>query len=172
VGGKPAYRLARGGETAQLAPRPVRVDAIEFLEATGPDTALLRIACGRGVYVRTLCHDLGARAGCPAHMRFLLRTRTGAFCLEDAVTLEEWMAAEDRSALLTPLDAPIRHLPRADVAARFAGACRNGAAMQSFEALDEGAREGGPVRVYCGGVFAGLARWREGALRFQAMLMD
>lgn len=172
VGGKPAYRLARGGETAQLAPRPVRVDAIEFLEATGPDTALLRIACGRGVYVRTLCHDLGARAGCPAHMRFLLRTRTGAFCLEDAVTLEEWMAAEDRSALLTPLDAPICHLPRADVAARFAGACRNGAAMQSFEALDEGAREGGPVRVYCGGVFAGLARWREGALRFQAMLMD
>ena len=90
VGGKPAYRLARGGETAQLAPRPVRVDAIEFLEATGPDTALLRIACGRafmcapcamtwarGPDVRRTCAFCCARARARFVWRMRLRWRNG-----------------------------------------------------------------------------------------------
>ena len=156
TGGVAAYKLARAGAEMALKPRAARIDLLELLEPTGPDSALLRIACGRGVYIRTLCHDIGAILGCGAHMRFLLRAQSGPFTLENAVTPEEWLAAEDKSA---------------PVAAERA--CRDGKALTKFLSLDEGARGGGPVRVYCGPQFAGLAKWNaeEDALRFFAMLL-
>lgn len=172
VGGTPAYALARRGEAAALQARPARVDEIELLEWTGGDGALLRVACGKGVYIRTLCHDIGALVHCPSHMRFLLRTKSGTFWIENSVTLEEWEAAPDRAALLAPMDLPLAHLPAARVEERYEPLCKNGSALWRFDAEDPAALSGGPVRVYCGERFAGLARYRDGALRFQAMLMD
>lgn len=172
VGGRTAYALAREGKAPVLAERAARVDAINLLEMRAPDGALLEITCGRGVYVRTLCHDIGQALGCGAHMRFLLRTLSGSFAIDQSVTLEEWMEAEDRPSLLTPMDAPLSHLPKACVSGLYEPSCRNGAALGTFEEMDEGAQSGGPVRVYCGGRFAGIGRWREGAMHFQAMLLE
>ena len=173
TGGVAAYKLARAGAEMALKPRAARIDSLELLEPTGPDSALLRIACGRGVYIRTLCHNIGAILGCGAHMRFLLRAQSGPFTLENAVTPEEWLAAEDKSALLTPMDAPLAALPAARLPVAAERACRDGKALTKFLSLDEGARDGGPVRVYCGPQFAGLAKWNaeEDALRFFAMLL-
>lgn len=171
VNGQTAYAMARKGEAPALAARPARVDAIMLLEMTDGG-ALLRVTCGKGVYVRTLCHDIGAALGCGAHLRFLLRTLSGSFAIEQSITLEEWQEAPDRQALLTPMDAPLVHLPMARVAATAAMACRNGAALTRLEEIDPVAMEGGPVRVYCGDAFAGIAKWHENALRFQAMLLS
>ena len=173
TGGVAAYKLARAGAEMALKPRAARIASLELLEPTGPDSALLRIACGRGVYIRTLCHDIGAILGCGAHMRFLLRAQSGPFTLENAVTPEEWLAAEEKSALLTPMDAPLAALPAARLPVAAERACRDGKALTKFLSLDEGARDGGPVRVYCGPQFAGLAKWNaeEDALRFFAMLL-
>lgn len=174
VGGQSAYALARRGNLPKLHARPARVNEIELLEMTGENSALLRVACGKGVYVRTLCHDIGQALGCGAHMRFLLRTRSGSFLLEDSVTLEDWMAADDRAALLAPMDAPLGHLPLARVPQQDRTACRNGKPLTCFDEIDSAAREDGPVRVYCGQTFAGIACWRadEKALRFSAMLLE
>lgn len=172
VGGKAAYALARAGEAPVLAQRPARVDAIELLQMRPPDGALLRIACGKGVYVRTLCHDMGQALACGAHMRFLLRTQSGSFHLKDSITLEAWMDAENRAALLTPMEAPLLHLPAVHVDASQAARCRNGNVLTRFEAADEAARQGGPTRVYCGGAFAGIGRWTDEGVRFSAMLME
>ena len=172
VGGKAAYALARKGKAVALAARPARIDAIEIMEQTGPESLLLRVACGKGVYIRTLCHDIGRAVRCPAHLRFLLRTKSGAFHIDQAITLEEWMGAADRGALLMPLDAPLAHLPLARMHAGRRVNMRNGLSMTVFEEIDGAAREGGPVLVYCGEEFAGLARFSQGALRFQAMLLE
>jgi len=171
VNGRAAYDLARRGEGVALPARPARIDGIVCLEATGRESMLLRIQCGRGVYIRTLCHDIGRAVGCPAHMRFLLRTRSGCFRLEEAVTLETWMGAENRGALLLPLDAPLSHLPLARVHGRYRQAVLNGNAMTVFEEIDDAAFSGHLARVYCGEDFAGLARFSKDALRFQAMLL-
>lgn len=171
-GGVAAYKLARAGEETALAARPAFVRSLELLEKTGEDSALLRVVCGRGVYIRTLCHDLGETLGCHAHMRFLLRSRSGPFALENAVTLEEWLAAEDKAALLAPLDAPLAALPCARLPESAERACRDGKPLTSFLSIDDGAMGGGPVRVYCGEAFAGLARYTDDALRFYAMLLE
>ncbi len=73
--GRRMYELARKGVVEQLSARPARVDAFDYLEKTGPDRHLVRIACGKGVYVRTLIHDLGHLLGCGAHGVFAARSR-------------------------------------------------------------------------------------------------
>ena len=169
IGGKPAYALARKGERTRLAARPARIDSIDFLEQTRERTALLRVRCGKGVYIRTLCHDIGIKLGCPAHLRFLLRTQTGPFMLAESVTLEEWLESGDRAPLLWPLDAPLLHLPAARVDAVHQKAVLNGNPLTTF---DGEIPPDAIARVYCGDQFAGLARCVNGALTFQAMLLE
>ena len=119
--GKRLYQLARKGESVALEPRPCRVDAIEYLRDEGGGVHALRIRCGKGVYIRTLCHDIGRALGCGAHMQSLERVAAGIFDIESALT--PWqvdaMAAEGRlSEALLPLDAPLFHLPQVRVGER------------------------------------------------------
>lgn len=172
VGGQTAYALARKGEAPVLAARPAYVEGIELLEMMPEGGALLRIDCGKGTYVRTLCHDIGQVLGMGAHMRFLLRTLSGSFSIEESITLEEWQEAEDRAALLTAMDVPLAHLPIARVEAGMEAVCRNGNPLTRFCELDARVQEGEMARVYCADRFAGVGRWRDGALRFQAMLLE
>lgn len=170
--GSAAYERARRGEDVDIPMRQARVDAIEALSATDRGGTLLRIRCGRGTYVRTLCHDIGSALGCPAHMAFLLRTRSGQFAIEDAVTLEELDEALENGALetlLTPMDAPLTHLPRADIPADWDKRARCGNPLPA-ECLQMESTEGA-VRLYLDGALAGIGI-REGAMvRFRTMLL-
>ena len=78
--------------------------------------------CGKGTYIRTLCDDLGKKCGCPAHMRSLLRTRSGAFSLETALSLDEAraLAAEGKltERMMAP-DAPLQHLRAVELPDRW-----------------------------------------------------
>ena len=102
--GQPLYRLARQGVEVERQPRQVRIDAIELLTFEPPDVRI-RVACGKGTYIRTLCHDIGHQLGCGAHLIQLRRTRSGGFSEADAVTvaeLERRTAAGEQLPLLTP----------------------------------------------------------------------
>lgn len=89
--GERLYRLARRGVVVERAPRTITVMALELVSfQPGPRArAVLDIACSKGTYVRTLCHDIGQALGCGAYLDFLVRTRHGPFVQEEAVTLEE-----------------------------------------------------------------------------------
>ena len=52
-------------------------------------TALIRVACSKGTYIRALARDLGEALGSGAFLSSLRRTRNGGFGPEDAVSLEE-----------------------------------------------------------------------------------
>lgn len=130
-GGQPLYKLARKGQTADIPARPIEIMRIDALTRTPRNGCLLRVACGRGTYIRTLCHDIGQALACPAHMRFLLREQTGAFDLSTAVTIEQIKAAGAEGTLgqyLIAPDAPLPHLARYDVPERYAKLCMNGRA--------------------------------------------
>lgn len=107
VNGKKLYELAREGKEVERKPRKIRIDSIEILQMQKPmHKFTMRIDCSKGTYIRTLCHDIGEKLGCYAHMSALCRTRSGRFSLEDAYPLEkiaEMEAAGDRS-FLVPVD--------------------------------------------------------------------
>ena len=172
-GGKRLYELARRGESVEVAPRACRVDDVRLTASLGDGRYRLEVDCGKGVYIRTLCHDIGAYLGCGGHMATLARTRAGMFTLENALTLEEVdaLGADGLEARLLPMDAAIAHLPAVRVEARHRAAVRNGMPLRP-EWLDAPAPQAEAVRVYVGGEFAGIGAPREdGSVRFRAMLL-
>jgi len=52
-------------------------------------TAMVRVACSKGTYIRALARDLGEALGSGAFLSSLRRTKNGGFGIEDAVSLEE-----------------------------------------------------------------------------------
>ncbi len=98
--GQRLYDLARAGKTVERRARPTTVYALTLLGVDG-NTARLRVSCGEGTYVRTLCHDLGAAIGIPAHMGALVREASGPFVLYEASLLEE-IADDPLRALIAP----------------------------------------------------------------------
>ena len=164
VGGQPLYVRARKGETVDV---PERIVMIHSIEVTGeePDHGVkLKVRCGKGTYIRTLCDDLGKKCGCPAHMRSLLRTRSGVFTLDTALTLDDAraLAAEGKLAdrMLMP-DYPLGHLQMVDVPARYAKQVAAGAKIPVDFLGEMLPAETENLRVYLDGAFWGIVH-RDG----------
>ncbi len=90
--GIPLYRLARRGQAVTPPPRAVTIRRIELLRWEPPFVEVA-VDCDPGTYIRSLAHDLGQVLGCGATLAGLVRTRSGAFTLADAVSLEALAAA-------------------------------------------------------------------------------
>lgn len=89
VNGKKLYELAREGKEIERKSRTITIYGIQIRRFLPPDAFEIDVDCSKGTYIRTLCSDIGKALGCGAHMAELLRTRTGAFTLDDAITLQQ-----------------------------------------------------------------------------------
>lgn len=111
VAGRPMYAYAREGAHVERRARRVRIDSIRVLSYANPDIEI-EVMCGKGTYIRSLAHDLGARLGCGAHLAALRRTTSGGFTFEDAHTPDDLVAAHARGELEELLLAPDRAVER------------------------------------------------------------
>lgn len=110
------YELARQGIEVERQARQIEIKSLQLL-STGMDdagrpTIDLEVACSKGTYIRTLCHDIGQKLGTGAYMSRLTRTRAGMFKIEESLSLEE-LAARNHALeeIVKPLDYPIMNLP-------------------------------------------------------------
>jgi tRNA pseudouridine55 synthase len=87
VGGKKLYDLARQGIEVERRARRVTISRLD-IEAYTPPALQLFVECSKGTYIRSLAYDLGVALGTGAYLGGLVRTRVGAFTLDDAITLE------------------------------------------------------------------------------------
>lgn len=99
VAGDRAYELARKGKEVELAAKPVHIDEIE-LTAFDPQTMQMsiRVACGKGTYIRSLARDIGYALGSGAFLTALCRTRVGDVRIEDCLTFDDfpaWLSAQE-----------------------------------------------------------------------------
>ncbi|MFM9169803.1 MAG: tRNA pseudouridine(55) synthase, partial [Phycisphaerales bacterium] len=92
VGGRRAYALARKGAAPELAPRPVRIDAIDVLDYAWPRLTI-DIRCAQGTYVRSIARELGEALGTGGHCASIRRTAVGAWTASRAVTVDALPAA-------------------------------------------------------------------------------
>jgi tRNA pseudouridine55 synthase len=106
--GRAYYDYARAGVEIVRRARKVDIHAIEIANFAPPEVTL-RVACGKGTYIRVLAEDLGSAMGTVAHLASLRRTAAGPFLLDRAITLPmlEAMDLPDRDALLLAVDAPL-----------------------------------------------------------------
>ncbi len=91
VNGQRAYKLARQGKEVVIKPRTVTVKEFMFTEVALPEISF-RIVCTKGTYVRSMVRDLGEQLGVGAHLKALCRTRIGDYALDDAYSLDEFIA--------------------------------------------------------------------------------
>jgi tRNA pseudouridine55 synthase len=122
VNGKKLCDLARAGVTVERKARPIEIRSIAITKIDLPRVSM-RVCCSKGTYIRTLCHDIGAKLGCGGCMESLLRTRVDSFAVEDALTLaqieERLLADPGDFSFLQPVDSVFLHYPKAVVMQSF-----------------------------------------------------
>lgn len=174
--GKCLYDLARSGQTVDIPERPVTIHSLTLQAMTENHGALLSVRCSKGFYVRTLCHDLGAAVGCPAHMRFLLRTQSGVFTLKTAATLEQLQAAKENhtlSQMILPTEVALSHLPACQLPSGLEKPLRNGGILpwSRFTQLHgTAAADGVPAAVYLNGQVQAIVERHEDRVKVRTWL--
>ncbi len=96
VNGERLYEKARRGETAGeveggIKSRTVTVSVFELNTDRFPEIDF-RIVCSKGTYIRSLVRDLGLLLNNGAYMSALRRTRIGSFRVDNAETIEGFVA--------------------------------------------------------------------------------
>ena len=65
VDGQRLYKLARAGKEVERPTRQVTIHRLDLLEFDVENrTCVIDVACSKGTYIRTLCHDIGEALGC------------------------------------------------------------------------------------------------------------
>lgn len=172
-GGKKLYELAREGEEVEIEARKVKVHNLTYIAETAPNRHLIRIECGKGVYIRSLMRDIGDYLSCPAHMSFLLREAAGAFTTETGFSIEEIKRPGAIEKALQPMDALLGAYPRIDVKSEFRKRIECGNPVKENWLVSASREEDTIVRVYVEDEFCGMAERREGnQFAFRAMLLN
>jgi len=119
------------GKIMQLPPiksaikRQLRQRSIYYFEVLEIDKQdiLFRTGVEAGTYIRKLCHDIGKKLGCGAHMAELRRTKVGPFKEQDNLTTLQdltdafWYYENEKSEkflrkCIQPIEKAVKHLPK------------------------------------------------------------
>jgi tRNA pseudouridine55 synthase len=162
--GKRLYELAREGVTVERAARRVTIHEIHASDFVAGERAeaTLRVSCGGGTYIRTLCADVGEALGLPAHMKTLRREGVGNFQIEDALSLEQMLQTDSETIVqdwLLPIERAL-DLPAIAVSDTEAVRLSRG---QSIEALLPPSRSDAIALLHRERLLA-IARYESGEL--------
>ena len=174
VNGKKLYELARAGKEVEREARPVKILGIDILEVNLP-IVRMTVACSKGTYIRTLCHDIGEKLGCGGAMKSLKRTQVGIFKIEDSITLaqlEELRDADRITDKLYAVDSLFMECPALHAKPEMIRLLENGNSIYPNQTL-EGKKypEGEWVRVYGAERFFGIFAYEEKTHRYKPVKM-
>lgn len=165
VNGQKLYDLARKGKEVERPARDIIVHEavlLDFDEAAQKGT--LRLMVSKGTYVRTIVNDLGEALGTLAVMHSLVRTRSGAYALDQCRSFDEVeRAMQDGTMpqLMLPTDSLFLEHPAVQLTGEGAERIARGAVVfpRQVQGLPEQA--GALCRVYHEGRFLMLGQVRE-----------
>jgi tRNA pseudouridine55 synthase len=113
IAGTPSYKLARQGKALPNKPRPATIHSIDLTAFEDP-IVRLTVQCAKGVYIRSLCADMGDALHAGAHLTKLQRTRSGHFSIDKAVTMEALAGMIDAGkteSVVTSIDEALADFP-------------------------------------------------------------
>lgn len=148
IAGRKLYELAREGKEVEREPADVTIYKLDLSQDRVPaepeeGTFHLRfqVRCSAGTYIRTLAEDIGRELGTGAHLEELRRTAAGKFRIENAVTLDDLVRADDPSRFLLPMTEALGSMPEFTVREGRVAQTLNGLSTRvSSESFTEGQR--------------------------------
>jgi tRNA pseudouridine55 synthase len=152
--GIPLYKLARNGITIDRKPVSINFYSIDFINMD-ENRVEFEAHCSAGTYLRTLCHDIGEKLGCGAHMSRLIRKQVGVFDQASSVSPEELAVASKNGQLdgiLFPVEKALEFLPEIRINDDFIKPLSNGNSLPkvSLKAFPGEFKPGMMIRV-CNG---------------------
>lgn len=137
VNGKKLCDLARAGVTIERKARPVTIYEIQ-VECVELPYVTMTVACSKGTYIRTLCHDIGQKLGCGAAMKSLVRLQAAGYRIEDAYRLDKLQEFKEAGTLkdvVTPIEHVFEVYPVLTAKPEFDIMLKNGnkMALQQFQ---------------------------------------
>lgn len=162
INGQRLYDLARRGQEVERPARRITVSEIELTEFDeNAQMGKLRLVVSKGTYVRTLINDFGVSLGTLAVMHSLVRTRAGAFALDQCVGFGEVERAANGgalSSLLLPTDSLFADYPAVFLTDEGAERIARGAVVFPRMAAGLPQAAGEKCRVYHGERFLMLGQ--------------
>ncbi len=161
VGGKKLYELARRGEIIEREAREITVFSLDVTKIDERRYSL-DVHCSGGTYIRTLCKDIGEALGVGGVMETLCRAHASVFELGDSHTLEalEGMSAEEREALIIPVERVFEELATVALPPFFASLAHSGLEIY-LKKISLSLPLGTRVRLYDAEGFFALGEVRE-----------
>lgn len=98
LNGKKLYEYARQNIPVEKPGRPINIKDIKLLKFN-KSSALLKVKCSKGTYMRTLCNDIGNRLGTYGHMGILVRTESKGLHILNSVNLNQLKFLNDTNRL-------------------------------------------------------------------------
>lgn len=89
INGEKACDLARKGVDFEIKSRNIEVYSIEILKNISKNRFLFKVHCSAGTYIRTLFSDIANSLGTVSTTPVIIRTKSGRFGIDNAVTLDE-----------------------------------------------------------------------------------
>ena len=163
VNGKKMYELARSGRADEIdiKARKVNIERLDIL-SINKNKIMFYVKCSKGTYVRSICHDIGENLGCGGHMSFLLRTSSGRFNLENAITLDQLELFKENNTLekhLYDIDYVLNNFKAVELKESALKYYTNGGVIDDKRFSNTNLiKEDKFVRVYCEKKFIGVGK--------------
>ena len=166
--GKKLYEYARQNISVEKPGRVINIKNIELLKFKG-SSALLKVMCSKGTYIRTLCNDIGDSLGTYGHMGILIRTESKGLHIKNSVTLDRLKFFNDNNMLsqcLIPVES-VYNLERIDLDSKHYDRL-----IAGNEVIEKLSIKSDKFYVYCRGNLIGLGkRVDKNKLKIDKMLI-
>ena len=159
--GKKLCDLARKGIEVERKEREViikNIDVINFDEEN--QTAIIKVKCSSGTYIRTLCSDIGNILGCGAIMTELRRTESNGFKENYSITLdqiEKYSTEEIKNNYIFPTEYLFKNIKKISISEAQKTRFKNGGALSIERIFINFSIENEEIlQIYCKNEFVGL----------------
>jgi tRNA pseudouridine55 synthase len=105
IDGQRAHKLARQGLIEDAGKRINKIHNIDLIEYNYP-SAIIKVSCAKGTYIRSIINVLGENLGCFATMSGLVRTANGNFFIKDSYKIDDLtkMIENANYSFIKPID--------------------------------------------------------------------
>jgi tRNA pseudouridine55 synthase len=101
IDGKRAYDYARAGKEVEMKQNEITIHSFSIDSTRFPEVDF-EISCSKGTYIRSIAADFGKKLGSGATLIALRRTVSGAFNIEQAKTVDEWIELIESDEVFIP----------------------------------------------------------------------
>ncbi len=90
IDGKRAYDIARAGKTVEMKANRITISDFQIDTTNFPEIRF-EITCSKGTYIRSIASDFGKRLNSGGTLIELRRTKSGAYFVDNARSVEDWI---------------------------------------------------------------------------------